>query len=215
VVALGVSLTVLVALCACDSEVARSTASSVGSQRPADNGSSDLHTKNSHSFTCRCSDSVFGDLGGGWRQGSVAGGPLSFVGARSGYRHAPERLFEPRRGRYRPLKVLAVVDNGTDVTVGVPLRERKHVSLVYDPDLFNRRLQVSEADYNVTFDACRDDENPFEKRTAQFNGAFLVAGPRCVELEVKVGTGPIRRIAIPFGHPCAPNRVDASDQSSK
>jgi hypothetical protein len=212
---LVVPLAMVVTLCACDSEGARSAGSSAGSQPPSDDGSSDVNPESSHSFTRRCSDSVFGDLGRGWRRGSVAAGPLSFVGALTGYRHAPAKNFAPKRGRYRPKKVLAVVDNGPDVTVGVPLWERRHVGLVYDPELFNRRLPIPEADYNVNFDACRDDENPFERKTAQFNGAFVVAGPRCAVLKVSVGTGAIERIAIPFGHGCPATRVGASDQTAK
>jgi hypothetical protein len=206
----------VIGLCACESGGSRSTVVSEDSQQPSGaEVSSDSHAENPHRFTRPCGDSVFGDLGHGWRRSSIASGPLAFVGARRGYRHAPARRFESRRGRYRPQKMLAVVDNGPDVEVRVPFWERRHVALVYDPELFNRRLKISKADYRVNFDACRDDENPFGKRTAQFNGAFLVAGTRCVVLEVIAGAGSNERIAISFGHRCAVKGADASDQAAQ
>jgi hypothetical protein len=49
-------------------------------------------------FVRACEDSVFGELGQGWRKDSVVIGPIAFVGLR-GYRHGPDRFFQSRNGR--------------------------------------------------------------------------------------------------------------------
>ena len=94
-----------------------------------------------------------------------------------------------------------MVDNGRDVTLRVPGYRREHVALVYDPELWNKTLEVREADREVTFDACRNkDENPYGKERAQFNGAILVARARCTRFDVLNAKGErIARPRISFG----------------
>jgi hypothetical protein len=151
-------------------------------------------------YTRPCDDSVYGDLGKGWRADSVTVGPLALVGARA-YRDDPPKRFRKRRNGYRSQKILAVVENGRNVSLKVPRRQRKHIALSYDPSHFDEQdMRIREADYLVVFDACRNRaENPFGKKRAQFNGGFVVAGARCARLNVLRRGRRIGRAVVSFG----------------
>ena len=63
-------------------------------------------------------------------------------------------------------------------------------------------MPVSKADYQVRFDACRDEtENPNgRKRNTQFNGGFVVARAQCSVLNiVRPALGRIGRAHLSFG----------------
>jgi hypothetical protein len=89
--------------------------------------------------------------------------------------------------------VLVIVDRGATVQVDVPQIERRDVSLLYataqppGPD-----YRVRDGDSRVVFHACPD-------RATQFNGGFVVAGPRCVGIDVRTDGGRRSRESIPFG----------------
>jgi hypothetical protein len=52
----------------------------------------------------------------------------------------------------------------------------------------------------VTFEACRPSEHPFGAEDTQFNGGFVVAGPRCATLEVSTARwAKPRRVRVSFG----------------
>ncbi len=59
-------------------------------------------------------------------------GPLAFVALRYAATQ-PAADFRRRGGSYQGLKVLAVVEAGATVTLTVPARERRHLSLLYNP----------------------------------------------------------------------------------
>lgn len=147
-------------------------------------------------FVRACDDTVFGELGPGWRKDSVVIGPISFVGLR-GYRHGPDRFFQPRNRRYRALKVLAVVTGDRVITVSIADRNTDQVRMMYDPSAWgDRTLYPLEAgDTTTVFGPC------LPQRSTQFNGAFLVTGRTCATLEVSIGDGePLRRL-VSFGAP--------------
>jgi len=143
-----------------------------------------------------CEQKVYGELGKGWRDRSVVVGPIAFV-ALPFAATAPAREFAPDKDGFRSVKALAVVDRGTEVTVSVPPDERGHVALLYDPEVFNSR-QMADGDTAVTFRACPRGDRSFPGPT-QFNGSFIVDGPQCATLEVRVGDGPLRRVDVAFG----------------
>jgi len=110
-------------------------------------------------------------------------GPLALLYP-GGYADAPRSSFV-RRGRgYYSQKVLAVVRRGAAVTVSIAGTQPRTASLLYDPARFEQtRYEVSDGGRSVTFRACATGAGGF----TQFNGGFVVAGPRCVPLKVSVG----------------------------
>jgi hypothetical protein len=131
-------------------------------------------------FVRACDDSVFGELGPGWGKDSVVIGPIAFVGLR-GYRHGPDRYFQPRNGRYRALKVLAVVPGDRVITVSIADRNTDQVRMMHDPSAWgDRTMYPLEAGDTITV------FGPFlHHRSTQFNGAFLVTGRTCATLEYR------------------------------
>jgi hypothetical protein len=145
-------------------------------------------------FVRACNDIVSGELGQGWRNDSVVIGPIAFVGLR-GYRQGPDRFFQSRNGRYRALKVLAVVTGAKVITVSIAHRNTDQVRMMYDPAAWgNRTLYPLEAgDTTTVFGPC------LPQRSTQFNGAFLVTRRTCATLGVSIGGGePLRRL-VSFG----------------
>jgi hypothetical protein len=62
---------------------------------------------------------------------------------------------------------------------------------------------VSEGDSAVTFEPCKPGRSPIGGKAAdrptQFNGAFIVDGPGCVLVQVRVpGDPPVQR-SVPIG----------------
>jgi hypothetical protein len=152
-------------------------------------------------FVRTCESSVYGDLGDGWRKQSVVVGPLAFVALRYAATQ-PAVDFRRRGGRYQGLKALAVVKAGATVTLTVPPAERRHLSLLYDPDSWteNNHYRLADGDTAVTFQSCPPEQTPFGADGTQFNGGFLVDGPRCATLEVSTPERRApRRVTVSFG----------------
>jgi hypothetical protein len=115
------------------------------------------------------------------------------------YERAPARSFAPRRGRHPGKKVLVVVDRGPAVTLMVSSFDGQPVTLLYDESVWrdDNLYDLSEGERAVTFEPCAD------RQVSQFNGAFLVPGPRCVALEVWVSDSrTARALQVPFGKAC-------------
>jgi hypothetical protein len=149
-----------------------------------------------------CKTAVFGQLAHGWRSSpsTVRAGVVSFLYGRS-YRNAPVRQFRGSGSdvslRYPGQKLLVVVDRGATVTVEIGLEDRGRASLQYQPAIPDRPCRVSQGTTAVEFEGC-------PHASTQFNGGFIVAGPRCVELDVH-HQGKLTRDWIPFGtgqQPC-------------
>ena len=152
-----------------------------------------------------CNTSVYGDLGDGWLPSSVVAGPLVFVRGRV-YARSTSRFRSVSSGRYRGSKLLVVVRTGWVARVVVPPAQRAKVALQYAPEDFNKAVVPAESEHDVTFTACpprRPFLGPASARYTQFNGAIVVAGRRCVTLEV---------YAAKQGHPlpAAPTRARLS-----
>jgi hypothetical protein len=127
-------------------------------------------------FARRCNTAVFGDIN---MQNAVAIGPLVLVGIPQAAK-LPLRAFTPHEGRYGAIKLLAVVQGSSDVTVTVPESERDSVRLLYDPDARANKhgFLLSAGDARVTFQACRGT-------APQYNGGFIATAPTCLDLEVQ------------------------------
>jgi hypothetical protein len=147
-------------------------------------------------FVRTCDSSVFGELGRDFEDGSVVAGPVVFVGI-EGYERLGDRWFRVREGRAPAIKVLLVVRGKDPVTISIA--GDVPASLAYDPAMWRSSnvVPLSAGDAAVTFEPCGGGP----QRT-QFNGAFLVSGPRCVPVEVAIPSGETLRAELPFGTSC-------------
>lgn len=152
-----------------------------------------------------CDASVTGPLGPGWRSSplTVHVGAVAFPSIRS-YRSAPRNDFQTARSgpprQYQGQKALLVVGGGATVTLTIPPSERSKVSLLYSAGTpAQLRYSISQGTTSVRFKACPD-------HSTQFNGGFIVAGPRCVAIKVREDARPGTAHGwIPFGtqrQPC-------------
>jgi hypothetical protein len=145
-----------------------------------------------------CASSVDGGVGSRDIRQSAKVGPLAFVWVR-GAEQAPAAFFRRRPGGYPSGKYLVLVRSAEQVTVSVPPSERKVVALVYDPAHFAPFLPVSKGERVVTFRACAGSSSAWEAST-QFNGGIVVAGARCVVLDVRpASANRARRLRMPVG----------------
>jgi hypothetical protein len=147
-----------------------------------------------------------------YRSRAVRAGPVVFIAGE--YATRPATDFAPvpgRPGRYHAQKLLLLVRAGTVATVSVARRDRDAFSLLYDRRKWSRpyRLgyRIGEGDTATTFQACRAAEPRFSGggtvgAWTEFNGGVLVAGARCVAIDVRVVASrlPIRRY-LAFGIP--------------
>jgi hypothetical protein len=143
-------------------------------------------------FTRTCDSSVVGSLGTAWRRGEVVAGPVVFVGS-GGYAGDPEELFAAPGDRATVQKLLLVIGGGRPVELSV---RSPDAALFYDPARWRDRTIVPFrlGDPRVRFEPCGGDQ-----RWTQFHGGFLVRGPGCVTVEVRVeGDEPIRA-TVSFG----------------
>jgi hypothetical protein len=148
-----------------------------------------------------CDDSVYGDLGDDWQRRSVRAGPFWLVGVR-GYGPQEFAAVPGRPSFYRTVKVLLLIDKAVTATIAVPPESRGLVGIQYDsrsPFWNAQSMRVRNGRYAMTFEGCSGSEIPH----TQFNGGFVVAGPRCARLEVAVkGRTASSLVAIPFGAAC-------------
>jgi hypothetical protein len=131
-----------------------------------------------------------------YRSRVVRAGPLLFL-ARS-YEAEPRSTFAAvpgRPGRYYPQKLLLLVRAGTTVTVSVPRSERRF-ALLYGRSHWNipyaRGYRLADAERRATFHACAADTPSFVPgrhrpvgKWTEFNGSVVVAGARCVTLDLR------------------------------
>jgi hypothetical protein len=145
-----------------------------------------------------CATRQFGDLGRSWRERAVVAGHVAFLGASDG------RWRPPGLGVW-PLKVLVVVDANAAPTVTIAERSRAYAALGYNDVRHNGTgITLDRGTPSVRFEACgpATSREPWNRGT-QFGGYFLVAGRRCVYIEVAT-QGKIVRRALRFGVPrCA------------
>ena len=138
-----------------------------------------------------------------YRSDIIRAGPFALI-ARY-YATEPRSTFRSVRGRsdrYYPQKLLVVVRAGLTVTVSVPRAERRF-ALLYDRSAwdipYSRGYRLADGERRVTFHACRartpsfvpGKHRPVGKWT-EFNGSVIVAGARCVTLEVRARRRPWR-----------------------
>jgi hypothetical protein len=159
-------------------------------------------------FVRTCETSVYGTLDDPtWRKQSVIAGPLVFYSADE-YAEQPASLFAPiggNDGYYAGQKLLVLIRRGAVATVVVPESERRHARLLYNPADWNDRNAYTDKDgeTTVTFEGCPKGASAAVGRRlnamTQFNGSFVVAGVRCLPLEVRVrGRGTIP-VTLSFG----------------
>ena len=149
-----------------------------------------------------CSMSQYGDLGLGWRERALVAGHVAFVGGRGSYH--PMSLDPVGPGRANPLKVLVVVDPNAAPTVTIAPRSRAYARLGYNAirQKDSTGVPLAEGTQSVRFHACRlvPSREPWNRGT-QFGGYFLVAGARCVHIDVRT-QGTVLRRKLSFGVRC-------------
>lgn len=104
-----------------------------------------------------------------------------------------------------PIKVLVVVDPGAAPRLTIAARSRDHAALGYNRIRHDGRgVPLERGTTSVGFRACSRDRfrKPWNRGT-QFAGYVLVAGPRCVRVEVAT-QGKILRRVLRFGVPRCP-----------
>jgi hypothetical protein len=134
-------------------------------------------------FVRACDSRVSGTLGPGWRKGEVRSGPVVFVGSR-GYRNDRPSIFAAPGDRATVQKVLLVISGDRPVVLSV---RHPDAALFYDERRWRDRNVVPFrlGDPRVRFEPCGGG------LPTQFNGGFLLRGPACVPVEVRVeGEGP-------------------------
>jgi hypothetical protein len=110
-----------------------------------------------------------------------------------------------RSAYYSGQKLLVLVRPGEVATVVVPDSARPYAALLYNPADWNDRNQyrIKDGESAVTFRACMKEATPVDgslKAMTQFNGGLVVAGVRCLPLEVFVrGEGQTIPVTLSFG----------------
>jgi hypothetical protein len=175
-------------------ETERSSPSAAASSVPASKASS-------HVFVRGCGTDVYGDLGRHPERNALVAGPLMLV-ALPGYAQAPPSQFRPKHGSDQGQKVLAVAKAPVRLAIG--RADRRHASLFYDSSKWSLQpVHVSDGETVVKFVPCHPSPDRFG---TQFNGAFLVDGPRCVTLIASWDAGKRRVMTASFGAgPCEEN----------
>jgi hypothetical protein len=149
----------------------------------------------------RCDERVSGDLGRDWRDSTILVGPIGLVA--SFYDRQPTKVFAPlRNGVYASQKVLVLVRRGTTATLVVPREARGVASLLYARAKWKARnaYRLSEGDVATIFEACEGLSGFRPHEYTQFNGGIVVAGARCVPLDVYAeGSDKPLRAVLSFG----------------
>jgi hypothetical protein len=142
-------------------------------------------------FVRTCDSRVSGALGAGWRTGQVKRGPVVFVGAR-GYADDRPTLFAAPGDRATVHKVLLVVTGARAVEVAV---RHPDAALFYDERRWRERnvAPFRLGDTRTRFEPCGGGHG------TQFNGGFLLRGPACVPVEVRVEGEAPRFATLSFG----------------
>lgn len=134
-----------------------------------------------------CKTSAYGQLAADWMTRSVVSGPIGFIPARGYADAAPDAFASVDQGRYRGTKLLVVVRTGWVTRLVVPTGQREAVALQYVPRDFNKVIVPADGRHDIALRAClpgRPRVGPRTARWTQFTGAIVVAGPRCVTLEL-------------------------------
>ena len=145
-------------------------------------------------FVRGCGSAVDGALGPltKWSKSSIIVGSFALVWIRQAARVPASRFREPQA-----VKILALVKAGHPTLVTVPEQERRHVSLLYDPNAtVGNRYRVQDGEESVEFEPCPGGAS--WAAATQFNGGVIVAGGRCVTLTV-TQANESRRIRSAFG----------------
>jgi hypothetical protein len=209
--AIGILVSVATAVAACSSggEGMNAPDTGVRSAETSAAPPTETATQEVKAFVRTCETNVYGTLDPrGWQEHSIIAGPLGFWSA-DDYAGQPASLFTPVPGssdRFQGLKLLVLVRPDAVATVIVPESERHEVALLYDPAAWNDRneYRIEDGESAVTFEACKKGEtigtgSPLNEMT-QFNGGSLVAGVRCVPLDVLVrGQAQAIRVTLSFG----------------
>lgn len=122
-------------------------------------------------------------------------GPLLLVADYAGADASDFQHLPARPGRYDAAKVLVLAHAGPPATLAVGPGARRVASLLYEsagPGVTGAKgYRVADGDRAVRFEPCRPDEpalvgNRTVGAWTAFNGGLVVAGARCVPLEVYV-----------------------------
>jgi hypothetical protein len=201
--ALALMLLLLLAFAAC------TVGESEEKTRSAPAATTTASTAPQRAFVRTCEMSVYGTLDApDWRKHSTNAGPLFFYYADQ-FAQVASSQFDPVSGKknyYPGQKLLVLIRPGEAATVVLPESGRRYAALIYNPADWNDRnaYRIEDGESAVTFEGCQKGESPPEggpvNAMTQFNGGFVVAGARCVPIEVFVqGQERSIRTTLSFG----------------
>lgn len=106
-------------------------------------------------------------------------------------------------GALLPLKFVTEVsaDAVGPVLLSIAEADRSHARLIYDASEWDGGIAIADGDHTVALGVCEDRNGT--GRGGQYNGGFIVAGPRCVGVrvvEAGLDVPPVER-RVPFGVP--------------
>lgn len=123
-------------------------------------------------------------------------GPATFLGLSDAPLMAEDSFQAAPDGGLPPLKFVTEISGQAvgPVVVSIAERDRAGARLIYDPAEWHGNIALEDGDHTVVFEVCAGENS-------QYNGGFIVAGPRCVTVQVVdqgLGGDPIE-VRIPFG----------------
>lgn len=147
-----------------------------------------------------CGTKVGAQLPEGWRENAISVGPVSFYAAREYGDSSQASNFQANEaGLYPAIKMLVVLEGDDPVEVAVAGSSVGALSLLYDRTTStipaDNHYELTAGDSAVRFLPCTH----LRGEPTQYNGAFIVAGPGCVEIEVRVEGTEETRVRIPLG----------------
>jgi hypothetical protein len=149
-------------------------------------------------YVAPCPSGVSGGLPAHYERSSLLVGPLALYGV-SGFARYPGRSIVPVRGsarRFPGFEQPATVAQGHSVVLAVAARDRAHVGFLFDHRAFRHAVhgyRVADGTAAVRLRGCT-------ATCTQYQGGFVLDGPRCVTLEAWIDGDPVpvRRV-VSFG----------------
>ena len=139
------------------------------------------------------------------RRRDVIRGPFALVTVARDLPRLSQRSYRPRDGRLSGVNLPVGLRVGHSATLGVAPNQRAYAALAYREETRDAR-RIQNGDEAVAFKPCPADTPAFDGGTVDtitgWAGALIIAGPRCVRLQVRVDGQRRSDIELPLGRRC-------------
>lgn len=139
------------------------------------------------------------------RQRDVVRGPFALVTVARDLPRLSQRSYRARDGRLAGVKLPVGLRVGHSATLSVAPNQRAYAALTYREETRDAR-RIQNGDEAVTFKPCPAETPAFHGGTVGpitgWAGALIIAGPRCVRLQVRVDGQHRPDIKLPLGRRC-------------